>query len=85
MLSDQRGGEASSLPSPRKPSPRCLSVVRATGHRGTLRSKIPMDRRRPEEADVETTKTGGAADVLSAETFKIHDFTVVKNVQTRSD
>lgn len=72
VLSDQRGWEPSSVLSPRKPSPRCLSVVRATGRRGTLERKIPMEMKR---ADVETTKAGGAADARSAEAF-----IVVKNV-----
>lgn len=77
VLSDQRGWEPSSVLSPRKPSPRCLSVVRATGRRGTLERKIPMEMKR---ADVETTKAGGAADARSAEAF-----IVVKNVHPRSD
>lgn len=71
-------------------NPRCLSVVRATeqsgeedggGGGGEENTDGDVEDVRRRVAEVETTKTGGAADV-SAETFVIHDLTLVKN---RSD
>lgn len=81
VLSDQRGGNPHPSRLQGNPSPRCLSVVRATGQRGTLERKIPMERRGPEEGGWgdDKDRRGRRRSV----SWDLRDFTVVKYVYTQ--